>query len=78
MAALEQPYKARARHVITENERVRECVAAMRTVNLEKIRQLFKASHASMTRDYDMSEPEIDPLVEIANATSPATPSAFT
>lgn len=68
LAALEQPYKARARHVITENERVRECVAAMRDGNLERIGQLFKESHASMTRDYDMSEPEIDTLVEIANA----------
>jgi galactokinase len=68
LAALDEPDRSRARHVITENARVSECVAAMRAGNLERIGELFCESHASMTRDYDMSEPEIDTLVRIANA----------
>jgi galactokinase len=68
LAALDEPDRSRARHVITENARVSECVAAMRAGNLERIGVLFRESHASMTRDYDMSEPEIDTLVQIANA----------
>ncbi len=66
--ALPSPYSNRARHVVTENTRVLETVAAFKVGDLAKVGQLFGESHASMRDDYDMSEPEIDLLVEIAGA----------
>jgi galactokinase len=66
--ALPSPYANRARHVVTENARVIETVAAFKAGNLERVGQLFGESHVSMREDYDMSETEIDLLVEIARA----------
>ena len=66
--ALPSPYSNRARHVVTENARVLETVAALKAGDLERVGRLFGASHESMRDDYDMSEPEIDTLVEIARA----------
>jgi galactokinase len=66
--ALPSPYSNRARHVVTENARVIEAVAAFKAGDLTKVGQLFGESHASMRDDYDMSETEIDVLVEIARA----------
>lgn len=66
--ALPSPYSNRARHVVTENARVLETVAALKACDLEQVGQLFGASHVSMRDDYDMSEPEIDTLVKIAQA----------
>jgi galactokinase len=64
--ALPSPYSNRARHVVTENARVIETVKAFKVGDLTRVGQLFGESHASMRDDYDMSEPEIDLLVEIA------------
>jgi galactokinase len=66
--ALPSPYSNRARHVVTENARVLETVAAFKAGDLTRVGQLFGESHASMRDDYDMSETEIDVLVEIARA----------
>ena len=66
LEALPEPYRSRARHVITENARVLETVAALRADDLERVGRLFSASHASMRDDYDVSEPEIDLIVELA------------
>jgi galactokinase len=63
--ALPEPLCRRARHVITENERVGQAVAAMRAGDLMKLGQLFYASHASMRDDYEVSIPEIDLIVEL-------------
>jgi galactokinase len=68
--ALPSPYSNRARHVVTENARVLETVAAFKAGDLTKVGQLFGESHASMRDDYDMSEVEIDLLVEIAKSNS--------
>jgi galactokinase len=57
----------RARHVITENDRVHAAVAALRARDFTKLGRLFNDSHASMRDDYDVSIPEIDLLVEICN-----------
>jgi galactokinase len=64
---LATPYSNRARHVVTENARVLETVAALKTNDLERIGLLFGQSHDSMRDDYDMSEPEIDTLVNLAS-----------
>lgn len=69
-AALEEignlpfPLNCRARHVVTENERVKETVAAFQAQDLKKIRSLFYASHDSLRTDFMVSLPEIDVLVE--------------
>ena len=60
----------RARHVFTENERVHESVRAIREGNLERLGELFRASHLSMRDDYAVSIPEIDRLIEICDAES--------
>jgi len=65
LSALPEPLKSRARHVITENDRVLEAVAAMRAGDLDRLGKLFYASHASMRDDYQVSIPEIDSLVEL-------------
>ena len=56
----------RARHVITENQRVLEAVEALRENDAARLGALFNASHLSMQHDYETSTPEIDALVEIA------------
>ena len=56
----------RARHVVTENRRVKETVAAFRAGDLDRAGTLFGESHRSMRDDFDVSLPEIDTLVEIA------------
>jgi galactokinase len=56
----------RARHVVTENERVLAAVAALRAGDAVRLGALFNASHASMRDDYETSTPEIDRLVAIA------------
>ena len=60
--------RRRAKHVITENERVLKAVQAMESENLALLGALFYESHASMKNDYEVSIPEIDEMVEIARS----------
>ena len=55
----------RARHVITEDDRVLEAVKAFEQGNLAKLSELMYASHCSMRDDFEITIPEIDGLVEI-------------
>ena len=55
----------RARHVVTENERVHAAVKAIKEQNLEQLGRLFIESHLSMRDDYEVSIPEIDLLVNL-------------
>ncbi len=55
----------RARHIITEDERVLEAVVAFEQGDLERLGQLMYASHCSMRDDFEITIPEIDGLVEI-------------
>jgi galactokinase len=66
--ALPEPLNRRARHVVTENDRVPAAVAALRAGDLQRLGELFYASHASMRDDYQVSVPEIDLLIELARA----------
>lgn len=68
LAALPEPLDRRARHVITENARVRGAVAAMQEGNLERLGTLINASHDSLRDDYEVSVPEVDLLVRLAQA----------
>jgi galactokinase len=56
----------RARHVVTENQRVLEFVAALEAGDRERLGQLMYASHASLRDLYEVSCPELDLLVELA------------
>lgn len=55
----------RARHVVSENERVHKAVNAIKEERLSELGDLFKLSHQSMRDDYDVSIPEIDLLVDL-------------
>ncbi len=58
----------RCNHVITENARTLEAVAALSRGDLVTFGRLMYASHASLRDDYEVSCPELDLLVEIASA----------
>jgi len=60
----------RARHVVTENQRVLDTVAALKAGRLDDLGPLLAASHRSMCDDYQVSVSEIDLLVELADARS--------
>ena len=55
---------ARARHVITENQRVRQCVDALGTGDLEAVGGLMTESHVSLRDDYAVSTAALDSAVE--------------
>jgi galactokinase len=56
----------RARHVVTEDARVIEFVAACREGAVERMGELFEASHRSLQHDYEVSCDELDFLVDAA------------
>jgi galactokinase len=58
----------RMRHVVTENQRVLDAVAALRGGDPAALGPLFDASHRSMRDDFEISTPELDLAVEIAQA----------
>ena len=58
----------RLRHVVTENERVRQFAAALERDDLATAGRLLGESHASLRDDYEVSIPELDLLVELAEA----------
>lgn len=64
--ALDDPERRRARHVITENERVHRAVAALRSGDTDALGTLFDSSHRSLADDFEVSTPEIDLLVELS------------
>jgi galactokinase len=60
--------RRRARHVVTEIDRVVRAVAALRAEDFPTLGTLFAASHASMRDDFEISCPELDATVEAAAA----------
>ncbi len=56
----------RARHIITENARVLQAVAAAQANDLATFGALMNESHASLRDDYAVSCAELDTMVEIA------------
>ena len=68
LQALPSPLDRRARHVVTENQRVLDAVAAMRANDAPALGALFDASHVSQRDDYECSVTEVDQLVAIAQA----------
>jgi len=66
--SLREPLGRRVRHVVTENARVLAAVEALRTGDGGTLGTLLAASHASLRDDYAVSTPDVDTLVEIAQA----------
>lgn len=58
----------RCRHVITENQRVLDGVAALKEGRLEAFGGLMNASHESLRTDYEVSCEELDIMVEVAHS----------
>lgn len=58
----------RVRHIVTENQRVLDTVAALDADGPRAIGDLLTASHASMRDDFEISVPELDLAVETALA----------
>ncbi len=65
-AALPEPIRSRARHVITENDRTVRSATALERGDIETFGKLMDESHRSLRDDYQVSIPEIDALVEAA------------
>ncbi|SBT51682.1 galactokinase [Micromonospora auratinigra] len=60
--------RRRVRHVVTEDQRVLDTVALLRSGRIRDIGPLLTASHASMRDDFEITVPEIDTAVEAALA----------
>ena len=56
----------RARHIVTENERVVQTVEALRAGDLTRVGTLLVESHESMRDDFEISTAELDTQVEVA------------
>lgn len=68
IAALPTPLDGRARHIVTENNRVTASVQALADGDTERFGALMNESHASQRDDYAVSLPPIDALVSGALA----------
>jgi galactokinase len=64
LSALDGVLLKRARHVVSENARVDETVAALEAHDLERVGALLDASHASLRDDYEASVPEVEETVK--------------
>jgi galactokinase len=56
----------RIKHLISENQRVREAAEALQQQDFERLGKLLTASHISLRDDYEVSCPELDFLVDTA------------
>ncbi len=59
----------RLRHVVSENERVRRCVAALEEPggpDLSTLGRVFREGHDSLRDEFEVSIPELDLLVDLA------------
>ncbi|HLU55879.1 MAG TPA: galactokinase [Pseudonocardia sp.] len=68
LAALDADLLPRARHVVTEIDRVRRTVALLDAGRIAEIGPLLDASHASLAGDYQVSVPELDLACATARA----------
>ena len=66
LTALDPLVAKRARHVVTENQRVLDAVDALKHNDLTRLGELMGQSHDSMRDDFEITVPQIDYLVELA------------
>jgi galactokinase len=65
-AQMPEPHRRRARHVISENQRVLEGRDALRCGDVARLGEMMYASHESSRINYENSTPELDLLVDLA------------
>jgi galactokinase len=68
-AGIDAVARRRLRHVVTENERVREVVSALEEpggADFPALGRLFREGHQSLRDDFEVSTPELDRLVDLA------------
>jgi len=58
--------RKRAKHVVSENQRVLDAVTALKRKNLRLFGKLMNASHNSLRYDYEVTGLELDTLTELA------------
>ena len=63
---LPPPLDGRFRHIVTEARRTADAVEQLRTGNATGLGATLDASHESLRRDYEVSTPELNALVEAA------------
>jgi galactokinase len=61
--------RRRARHVVSENQRVHDFAAAIAAADLGRAGDVMTASHASLSNDFESSTPAIDELCRELEAT---------
>jgi galactokinase len=61
---LPEPLRRRALHVIEENHRVLEAVAALRSKDFPALGNLLDASHRSLRENFEISTPAVEATVE--------------
>jgi galactokinase len=58
----------RARHIVTENERVLEALQVMKNGNVKRLGELFNASHDSLRDDFEVTNDALNIMVDCARA----------
>ncbi|UYQ77503.1 galactokinase [Glutamicibacter sp. JL.03c] len=67
LEAIDDPViKRRAKHIVTENQRVLQTVKVLGEGDLDAVGELLCQSHVSMRDDYEISSEELDAAVEAA------------
>lgn len=66
LSALDGELRKRARHIVTENQRVLDTVDLLRSGLVRDIGPLMTASHVSLRDDFEVTVPELDVAVEAA------------
>lgn len=64
---LDDTHYRRARHIITENARVKELIDAFNKHDLQAVHDTLAASHASMKDDFEITTPELDFVADTLN-----------
>jgi galactokinase len=67
-SGLRDPLRKRARHVISENQRVLDAADALRQGRAAEFGALMNASHESLRVDFEVSVPDVDRLVALAQS----------
>lgn len=66
LSRLPEDLVPRARHVVSEIERVRQAVRALQDGDMTRFGELWYESHASLRDDFEVSCVELDAVVEVA------------
>jgi galactokinase len=65
-ANLDEKVRRRCTHVVSENQRVTDAVAALESGDIASFGNLMNESHRSLKDDFEVSCPELDALVELS------------